>query len=103
MGYYTGYSLVIEGGNNDIIKELRKENQNAEYALDDNGDTEECIKWYEHEEDFRKFSMKHPEILFSLHGEGEESEDIWKAYFKNGKMQKCEAKITFEEFNPEIF
>ena len=46
-----------------------------------------------------KFSVDYPEHLFILEGEGEDSGDIWKQYIKNGKSQRCEAKITFDEFD----
>lgn len=59
---------------------------------------EKC-KWYEHEEDMRRFSKLYPFILFELSGEGEESGDIWRKYFLNGKMQYCKSKIEFEPFD----
>ena len=56
-------------------------------------------KWHNHDSDMAFFSEKYPESLFILKGEGEESGDIWIKYFLNGKMQRAEAKITFEEFD----
>jgi hypothetical protein len=60
---------------------------------------EESCKWYDYEKDMKAVSKKYPTTIFILEGEGEESGDIWKAYFLDGKMQKCKAKIIFDEFD----
>jgi hypothetical protein len=62
---------------------------------------EEPCKWYTWEADMRKISKQFPNTIFLIEGEGEDSGDIWKAYFLNGKMQKAEAKITFEPFDEQ--
>lgn len=99
MGYYTAYKLEIEDDDdNQIIGRLREENEEASYALDENGDAEESCKWYEHNEDLIEFSTRFPEHLFTLHGEGEEAGDLWRAYFKNGKSEECRAEITYRPF-----
>ena len=41
----------------------------------------------------------HPKVVFELSGEGEEAGDLWKAYFKDGKMQMCKAKIEYDNFD----
>lgn len=91
MGYQTSYSLKVELYANgkraehpladDIIAELRQPDSGAEYCLDKDGSTQESGKWYEHESDLKKFSAAHAGVLFTLHGEGEENEDIWNKYF----------------------
>ena len=59
----------------------------------------ESCKWYEHEADMREFSKRYPVVLFTLAGEGEEAGDLWKKYFKNGKMQIAKAVITYDDFD----
>ena len=100
MGYYTKYELDtfneiadFESVYNDLMNFLDSDSCGSPF--------EESCKWYEHEEDMRKFSKKYPKIIFLLKGEGEQSGDIWRKYFKNGKMQECKAKITFDDFNEE--
>ena len=58
----------------------------------------EC-KWYDNILDMVEYSKKHPDILFTLHGKGEENDDIWKAYFKNGKYRKEKAGVQIAEFD----
>ena len=101
MGYYTSHRLTMIEGSYDLIEQFVEENEHAKFALCSNGDCSESCKWYSHQEDMKAFSKKHPEAIFELSGEGEESGDIWKEYYKNGKMQRCKAVITFEEFNPK--
>lgn len=62
-------------------------------------ETDTC-KWYRHEEDMKALSRHFPTLVFMLEGEGEEAKDLWIKYFKNGKMQACPAKITYDEYNP---
>ena len=59
----------------------------------------DAIKWYNWKHDMIALSKRFPNILFALHGEGEENGDLWNAYFKNGKVQICEAIITYEPFD----
>lgn len=99
MGYVTSFKLEVKIGNTDLIEVLRGQNDEAAYALEDDGSTCEGAKWYDHEVDMKAFSSEYPEALFLLSGEGEDSDDIWKKYFKNGRVQVCKAKITFDDFD----
>lgn len=56
-------------------------------------------KWYEHEQTMRDISRVFPSVLFTLIGEGEESGDVWRKYFMDGKMQVSKAVISFEDFD----
>jgi len=60
---------------------------------------DEPMKWYDHETDMIKYSLSKPDVLFVLDGDGEDSGDIWRKYFKNGKMQPALAKIVFDNFD----
>lgn len=100
MGYYTSYKLsVLEGGDEEqLISEFRSESDGARYALDEDGDTNESCKWYDSNSDLIKFSKKHPDTIFCLEGEGEESGDNWKLYVKDGHSQKCRARLVCREW-----
>jgi hypothetical protein len=103
MGYYTRYNLSVDAPNyNDmeIIEQFRKENEYAAHALEEDGSCADECKWYDHEKELKAFSKKHPNLVFTLKGEGEESGDMWYKYFKGGKMQRAKAIITYEDYDP---
>lgn len=95
MGYYTRHELEIISGD-DYITDYKKEIS----ELADCGNCfDDSIKWYQHEDDMRKYSKNHPNTLFKLIGEGEESCDLWHEYYLNGKMQRVKAQIIFDNFD----
>ena len=100
MGYLTTHELeIIEGDSRGIIEELREYSDAASLALDEDGDTNESCKWYDHLQDMTEFSKRYPDHVFKLIGRGEENQDIWIEYYKNGKSQVCKAIIRFDEYD----
>lgn len=126
MGYYTYYSMEVLDINNkgynsykiakymlDKQKEsdrfyafkyeledfVKNEEAKSKIKYDLSLESDEVYKWYDNENDMLLLSKEFPDVLFKLHGEGENNEDIWNKYFMNGKMQYCPAKITYEPFN----
>jgi hypothetical protein len=96
MGYYTTHELSIHSGDGYLFE--YKEEIAEQIGFNPFQDS---IKWYSCDNDMLEFSKKHPDITFCMYGEGEENKDIWYAYFKNGKMFKAKAVITFEEFTED--
>ena len=93
MGYYTSYDF--SSNSEDVISEIEKR---SGYG-DSYGGTYDCVKWYEHHEQLLEISREFPDNIILLEGIGEESGDIWKKYYKNGKHQEAVAKIVFEPFD----
>ena len=69
------------------------------HGVNSDGSMSESCKWYDHEDSMRAISEAFHNVLFTLHGEGEEAGDIWDKYFLNGKMQACKAKVVIEPFD----
>jgi hypothetical protein len=102
MGYYTDYKLKIITNPNHvdedkIFTELEEISGYGGFSHYD-GELYEA-KWYYHNSDMEKLSKRYPEILFQLDGVGEEKSDIWRTFFKDGKSQRTNAKITFDDFD----
>ena len=97
MGYFTNHKLNIVTGNDNVTNYEKEISELAQY--DDCFNT--SIRWYNCENDIKKYSLKHPDTVFEIIGSGQDIEDLWKAYFKNGKMEKIKAviEIYFEDFN----
>lgn len=97
MGYYTQHSLSIlpEGS---VIDQSDHEKEISTLSGYDY-----CfsypIKWYDHENDMRKYSKLYPNLIFVLRCEGEEFDDIRIEYYKNGKVQKTKAVLVFDQFD----
>ena len=107
MSYNTKYKLTLQTGYEfkwkprnfmNIIADLRRNNKDAEYALDFLGNTYESCSWYESDSELTEFSKKYPDVLFTLDMFGEESGDIRRYYFHNGTQQEAEVSIIYSEF-----
>ena len=96
MGYYTTYVLKLEPSTPEILKTRIP---GSDLLLEDF--FEEPMKWYEHESDLRTISEKFPDVLFVLDGRGESTGDVWRKYFKDGKVQTWKATFEPEAFDPE--
>lgn len=122
MGYYTKHDLKIE-----TEIDLKKLEEIERYILDkdlnweinslngkntftcineellESGESEyfsdEPTKWYRNLDDMKEMSLNFKDIIFRLDGKGEESGDIWRAYYLNGKEQYIQAKLVFDEFD----
>lgn len=108
MGYYTKFRLITSSANlaQDALTAMESTGVVIGYGydflkdlLEDDSNTDD-VKWYEHEQNMREWSARAPGVLFTLEGEGEEAGDLWKKYFKDGKMQICRAILTFEPYDP---
>lgn len=96
MGYLTDFTLSFYGDPiEDIVETLDSVTQ---YFWDEDLVLHES-KWYDWQKHMREISRKYPDRLFVLEGVGEEQGDQWKAYIKDGKIQICNAIITFEPFD----
>lgn len=56
------------------------------------------VKWYTYTEDLEAVSKKFPDITIDVEGHGEETGDIWKARFRNGRSEQVDAIMTFPDF-----
>ena len=63
-----------------------------------NGDADQ-LKWYDWDTDMRCLSNKFPTVTFTLKGEGEESGDLWIAYYLGGKGYCDKAEVVFPEYS----
>jgi len=114
MGYDTYYQIEIQPDPEDLDPQSTPENFKSllleaklcgdltlEQHKEQIGFAEELTRWREMEEDMNAYSLKYPEILFIVSGEGEASDDFWKHYFKNGKQWETIGEVIYTEFKEE--
>ncbi|MBO1582684.1 hypothetical protein [Bacillus sp. XF8] len=108
MGYYTDHTLQTTNANTSkILSDLYEKMEAGSldfdteifYAVDKYGEFYDSTKWYDYETEMSAISRLYPDVIFELSGKGEEAGDLWKAYFKNGKIQRCPAEITYDEYD----
>jgi hypothetical protein len=97
MGYETSFKLHTkeDGEFEETLHEI------SDYDWFDyyDGSYQIDAKWYDYDKHMRELSEIYPGELFKLSGEGEESGDIWEAYYKNGKGVVYRPEIMMPEFN----
>jgi hypothetical protein len=104
MGYYTRYKLSVKNHHpqyEEFVKWIEsspKTSAGYKWKQFWEGNAEPC-KWYEYDNDMPLLSQQFPELVFMLEGEGEEGADLWRRYYKNGKVQIANAKIVYDEYD----
>ena len=98
MGYYTDYTISIVDGSYDEEIELaiQKDIENLDGGGWEQWTADEWYsnrKWYDQDIDMYRISMKYPGILFCVHGNGDDADDVWDEYWQDGRMQHCHMKI----------
>lgn len=103
MGYYTMFYCSVVNDEEFSKTELKKAaNQLAKMLgfrnnVEDFGFlSEDTMKWYECEEDMVKLSKEFPEMVFEIVAYGEDSDDFWREYFKNGGFKYCRGHRVFD-------
>lgn len=89
MGYYTTYTVVSDcKDNNRNDKFFNRLIQLSGYEFDYNYGNKQAeirqVKWYTSNADMKELSKEFCDILFTVYGNGEDDDDLWVAYYKNG-------------------
>lgn len=91
MGYYTSYELTVDKDGDKIHEEFISISNNFKWALEYAGEgsnrwyPNDSAKWYDHDIDMCALSKEYPDILFTLTGNGEDTGDIWRSWYRNGE------------------
>lgn len=96
MGYRTDFVINIEDGDAtaqeiENISELLETFEHFEFWSDEWMAIQ--IKWYDYGEDMVKLSKTFPHLRFYVHGDGDDSDDLWEDHWQAGKYQHCYAII----------
>ena len=98
MGYYTDYKVQVTPN----IPGLEEVLDKITGYVWTKSLTAEGIKWYEHDKNMLTISNLYPDNLFILSGEGEDTGDRWKEYYKAGKSCHIQVKMTFDDFDESM-
>lgn len=99
MGYYTNFEIeAIDDPKSQIMSLLQSLAGISGYRELESGYAS-SIKWYDCVENCKKASLYYPELLFRVTGDGENSDDIWRLYVRNGKTKLL--TMIWPEFNIE--
>ena len=93
MGYDTRFKLGMYAEKYEDVEKLL-ENEKMLHSIYLN--KSEPFKWYNRHQDMIDYSLKYPKVIFILLGEGEEIEDKWKLWTKNGKQIEKYAEIVIK-------
>lgn len=110
MGYYTAFNVYVRCDNKDaaaLTDRLCDMGFNVCSAPPSEEEPEKVqlvgdlytsnSSW---DDEFRAISAEFPSAFIELSGDGDDHDDLWKAYFQNGLMQFAPGEIVYDEFDP---
>lgn len=107
MGYYSNFTITVDKDFDKIKEFISKMPRNkSDYLPDLETYYDELyildVKWYNMKTEMKEFSKNFPDVLFTVDVQGEDHEDMWKYYVRNGKGQTCKAHIVYDAFDPDL-
>ena len=110
MGYCSCFSLSAKPMTQDLYQKIDAELQlyTCYFEQDgiENGVGHWCNQddtWYSCRADMIQLSRTFPDVYFQLYVEGEDHNDDWRAFFKDGKYQENYAERVYEPLIPDEF
>jgi len=112
MGYITTFNLYGYNSEKEFIDQKNMPNSDLEKIFDwikhnTSSDMQfdwlDNDKWYSWDEDMVKLSLAYPDVIFELFGDGEETDDVWKAVIYRGKIEQVTQQTFFPAINLSKF
>lgn len=105
MGYYTFFDLTwdaAEDSDREQAITAWMEADEMRHNFEDLYPGGACgmSKWRDEQDDMLRLSEAFPEVLFTLSGSGEEETDLWRSYYRAGRVQHAPAEIHYPAFDP---
>lgn len=101
MGYQTCFRLNTIPNVTDELIDSMNQYFGAHFYDDDLLWGDSC-SWYAHERDMLDFSKQHPYFVFVLDGNGEDAGDLWRKFFRDGKMYEWRPMIERPAFDQKL-
>lgn len=110
MGYYTYYEVLeVQGESADVMREdflagrIETEYGSLNEIFEDlPGHAMDSMKWYGWKADMVSISELYPDTLIVVSGDGEDSDDTWRAYFRNGQSELIYPEIIWPDPSPDL-
>ena len=110
MGYCSCFSLSAKPMTQELYQKIDAELQlyTCYFEQDgiENGVGHWCNQddtWYSCRADMIQLSRTFPDVYFQLYVEGEDHNDDWRAFFKDGRYQENYAERVYEPLIPDEF
>ena len=110
MGYCSCFSLSAKPITQELYQKIDAELQlyTGYFEQDgiENGVGHWCNQddtWYSCRADMIQLSRTFPDVYFQLYVEGEDHNDDWRAFFKDGRYQENYAERVYEPLIPDEF
>lgn len=109
MSYMTDFTLTagpfppeFSAGDRDrLAQELENMGVfDCSHMEDDFCEASVYATWYESDDDMLLLSTRFPGLVFTLTGCGENHDDIWISYYRDGCSQHEIARIEYGDFDP---
>lgn len=101
MGYYTYFSLQVNPMPEEYHPLWEEEYYGGKLKNLTTGNID-TMKWYHHKEEMLEISKKYPEFVFILDGEGEDSADVWREFYRNGESYRWELQYNLPQFDETL-